>query len=292
MKWEILSDEICELGEGPLWDRKKQRIIWLDIEAKNIHQYYFPGNRKETFHLNQKIGSVCLSTSPYLVGALQNGFAKIDTDKKTLEMIADPERHLPGNRFNDGKCDPAGRFWAGTMGLPGKTKSGSLYTLEKDLSVSIKIKNVGCSNGMAWSTDHTVFYFIDTATRQVVAYDYDISDGSIHNKRIIISFTAENGLPDGMTIDSEGMLWIALWGTGKIERWDPNKKRLLDQLFLPVSQVTSCIFGGENLNDLYITTAKCGLEEKQLKDQPLAGALFVFKDCGYCGLPAFEFEEI
>lgn len=292
IKWEIITDQISELGEGPVWDSVARRIIWIDIEKENIHQYYPTENKQQTFHVGQKIGAVALKRSGELIAALQHGFATIDFKQEKVEPIVDPEAHLVGNRFNDGKCDPAGRFWAGTMSISGKENKGSLYALEKDLSVSVKINDVGCSNGLAWSNDHSSFYFIDTPTRQVAAYDYNISNGNIDNKRIVICIAERNGFPDGMTIDSEGMLWIALWGGWKIERWNPHTGKLLDHVLLPVSQVTSCTFGGDKLNDLYITSARTGLSEIELKEQPLAGSLFVVKNCGYHGLPAVAFDDI
>lgn len=292
MKYEVVTDLPSELGEGPVWDADAQRIIWVDIEKGNIHQYYPEESRQQTFHTGQRIGAVALKRSGGFIAALQHGFVTIDIEKQTIEIIDDPESHLPGNRFNDGKCDPAGRFWAGTMSMQGEEKAGGLYTLEKDLSVSKKISEVSCSNGMAWSSDHATFYFIDTPTRQVVAYDYNITDGSINNKRIIITISEEDGFPDGMTIDTEGLLWVALWGGWKIEQWDPHTGKRLQSITLPASQITSCTFGGKNLNDLYITSANTGLSANELKEQPLAGHLFVVKSCGSYGLPADTFDDI
>ena len=291
MKWETVTNSISELGEGPVWDANSRRIIWIDISKGDIHQYDPHKKEQQTFHIDQKIGSVALKKSGGLIAALQHGFASIDIEQKKIKMIADPEADLPDNRFNDGKCDPAGRFWAGTMSDSGKEKAGSLYTMEKDLSIVRKISEVGCSNGLAWSSDHSTFYFIDTPTKQVAAYDYDIATGNINNRRIVVTIPDGDGLPDGMTIDSEGMLWIALWGGWKVQRWNPHTGKLLDHILLPVSQVTCCTFGGETFNDLYITSAKEGLADDERKKQPLAGSLFVVKNCGYTGLPAVSFHD-
>lgn len=287
--WERVTGHLSELGEGPVWDAAAQKIIWVDILKGNIHWFHPQSNKFQMFQTGQMVGAVAIRKAGGLVAALQNGFAEISLEKGTVKTITDPEPHLNNNRFNDGKCDPAGRFWAGTMGMSGDTGAGNLYTLEQHLSVSVKIKGVSCSNGMAWSPDHATFYYIDTPTRQVTAYDYDISTGSINNKRTIITVPEEYGYPDGMTIDAEGMLWIALWNGWGVERWDPYTGQLLHRILLSASKITSCTFGGGSLEDLYITSARTGLTEQELAAQPLAGALFVVKNSGFRGLWAHEF---
>lgn len=236
-------------------------------------------------------GAIALTTGGQLLAALQHGFAKIDLELGDIRMLADPEAHLSDNRFNDGKCDPAGRFWAGTMQLNGNKGAGSLYVLHPDLTVSLKISGLSVSNGLAWSPDQSTFYFIDTPTQQVAAYDYDLESGNISNKRIAVSIPPELGKPDGMTIDAEGMLWVALWDGWGVTQWNPETGALLQQYRLPVARVTSCTFGGKDLQDLYITTAKTGLSAEALANQPLAGAVFVIKNTGVKGLPANLFKD-
>jgi sugar lactone lactonase YvrE len=177
------------------------------------------------------------------------------------------------------------------MSISNSANAGTLYALEKNYELKKKIEGVTCSNGLSWSTDEKTFYYIDTPTRDVVAYDYEASSGQITNKRVVVHIPQEEGYPDGMTIDSEGMLWIALWNGWKVVRYDPFTGKPLTVFNLPVSKVTSCVFGGETLEDLYITTAKTGITEKDLKTQYLAGSLFVIKNCGYKGVRAFEFGE-
>lgn len=287
---EVVPVPVSELGEGPVWDAQQQRIIWVDIEQRKIHSYYPATKQYKAFEAGQMVGAVALTERGRFVGALQNGFAFIDTEKNKVEKINDPESHLPGNRFNDGKCDPAGRFWAGTMSLKGEGNRGSLYLLDKRMVIK-KLEGISCSNGLAWSTDCQTLYYIDSPTRCVKAFDYDLSSGEIENSRNIITISEKDGFPDGMTIDEQGMLWIALWDGGKVQRWDPTTSSLLLEIRLPVTNVTSCTFGGEDFTDLYITTAVQGLTETQRKEQPLAGCLFVIKDCGYKGLPATLFAE-
>lgn len=285
----VVVEHNCLLGEGPVWDAKEKLIHWVDILNGEIHAYSPDNKIHTTMLVGQMIGAFAFCTDGHFIAALQNGFAFIDRSSGAIKMIEDPESHLPGNRFNDGKCDPAGRFWAGTMALSEVQGAGSVYAIGKDLRAIKKIHNVSVSNGMAWSADHTTLYYIDSPSFKVVAYDYHKITGHISNERTIINIQPEDGTPDGMTIDTDGMLWIAHWGGWQVTRWNPATGEKLFHFSLPVSKVTSCTFGGENLQDLYITSASVGLTEEALKSQPLAGALFVIRNCGFRGLPAFEF---
>lgn len=278
------------LGESPLWDAASGTIFWVDILQGEIHALEVLAHRYRSWKTGQLIGAIALGTSGRLVGAGQQGFFYIDRSDGRLDFIAHPEAHLPANRFNDGKCDPAGRFWAGTMSTAGVPGAGSLYALEPRGTVSLKIQGVSVSNGLAWSPDGSLFYYIDTPTRVVVAYDFDADSGAIRNKRVVVRIPEEMGKPDGMTIDEEGMLWIALWGGGTVTRWHPATGKLLHHFSLPVTQVSSCTFGGTHLDDLYVTTARVGLEGRALEAQPLAGSLFVLRNCGFRGLKAARFK--
>ncbi len=288
---EIVCEIKSELGESPVWDSIKQRIIWVDIVNGNIHEFFPSTQKSNSFNVGQMVGAVALTASGKLVAALKNGFAKIDMEKKTVEQINDSENHLPDNRFNDGKCDVAGRFWAGTMSSNGSSWQGKLYSLEKNKVIK-KLSDVSCSNGLAWSLNNKTLYFIDTPTRNVFAFDYDVTSGNINNGKIIITIAKQDGKPDGMTIDNEGMLWIALWNGWKLQRWNPHRSQLLDEIKLPVAKVTSCTFGGANFNDLYVTTASKDLTQEEKIKQPLAGRLLVLKDIGYKGFAAFTFNDV
>lgn len=287
---DVVVEHTCMLGEGPVWDVKRKVICWIDILQGAIHEYSPEQKIYKTIQVHQMIGSIALCTNGNFLAAFQNGLGFIDRTSGEVKMISDPEAHLPNNRFNEGKCDPAGRFWAGTMPLSENEHTGSVYVAGKDLSITKRIEGVTISNGMAWSGDHQTFYYIDTPTFEVAAYDYDKSSGNISNKKIIIKIPKEDGYPDGMTIDNEGMLWIGHWDGWQVTRWDPDKGEKLCYIQLPVANVTSCTFGGDNLEDLYITTAKKGLTEEELQKQPLAGSLFVVRNSGFKGMPAFEFE--
>ncbi|MBL7200810.1 MAG: SMP-30/gluconolactonase/LRE family protein [Anaerolineae bacterium] len=285
---ELVLDAKADLGEGALWDAKGQVLYWVDIMAGGLHIYDPATGRDRAIDVGQPVGTVVARRSGGVMLAVHHGFASLDLQTGELEIVQDPESHLPGNRFNDGKCDPAGRFWAGTLAMDGTPRVCGLYRLDPDLSVHKMLEGVTISNGIVWSLDQAVMYYVDTPTRRVDAFDYDLASGEIENRRAVVRVPAEMGYPDGMTIDSEGMLWVALWGGHKVSRWDPADGRLLQTVDLPAANVTSCAFCGENLDQLYITTARTGLPPEQLKGQPLAGGLFR-AEVGVRGLPAFEF---
>ncbi len=287
---DVVVNHTCLLGEGPVWDNQNDRILWVDILRGDIHAFYPDTRIFKTFNTGKLIGSIAIRSRGGLIAALQDGFALIDMEKMQIEPLKNPEAHLPNNRFNDGKCDPSGRFWAGTMPLSEDKKSGSVYAIDRDFLVTKKIEGVTISNGMSWSKDHTLFYYIDTPTFEVAAYDFNKQTGNISNKRTIITIPKEHGYPDGMAIDSEGMVWIAHWNGWQVTRWNPVTGEQLHHISLPVAKVTSCTFGGKSLDDLYITTASKDLTKDELKQQPFAGSTFVIRNCGYTGLPAFPFK--
>jgi sugar lactone lactonase YvrE len=287
---EVVVPHTCLLGEGPVWDAMCKTICWVDILNGRIHEFSPEQNKHKTISVHQMIGSLAVCTNRNFIAALQDGFAFIDRVSGEVRMIADPESHLPSNRFNEGKCDPAGMFWAGTMSLSDEPNRGSVYAINNDLIPKKKIEGVSISNGMAWSLDHQTFYYIDTPALEVVAFEYDKINGNISNKKTSITIDEKDGYPDGMTIDSEGMLWIAHWDGWQVTRWNPANGKKLYSIKLPVAKVTSCTFGGENLEDLFISSAKVGITEDELNEQPLAGSLFVIHNCGFKGMPAFEFK--
>ncbi|MEO6733821.1 MAG: SMP-30/gluconolactonase/LRE family protein [Ferruginibacter sp.] len=290
MKYKVVASHCCLLGEGPIWDADTKTIYWVDILNGNIHGFGTTENVHQTMQVNEMVCAVALCTNGDFLAALKSGLAFINRERGEVKLLHHPEIHLPENRFNDGKCDPAGRFWIGTMSLSEKAGAGSLYMIESDLSYSLKIEGVTISNGMAWSPDHKIFYYIDTPTFQVVAYDYDIDTGEITNRKLAINIPEKEGFPDGMTIDTEGMLWIAHWDGWHVVRWNPVTGEKLLSIPLPAARITSCTFGGDDLQDLYITSASIGLTERQHEEQPLAGALFVVKNCGFQGMETAVFN--
>jgi sugar lactone lactonase YvrE len=290
LSYEVITSGACLLGEAPLWDAANKTICWIDILNGYIHEFIPSKNEHKKVAVNDMIGAIALCTNGNFLAALKSGLSLIDRDNGKITLLCHPEVHLPENRFNDGKCDPAGRFWTGTMALSEKEEAGSVYMIEKDLSHSIKIEGVTISNGLAWSPDNKAFYCIDTPTFEVVAYDYEVETGNISNRRVVITVPKIEGFPDGMTIDHQGMLWIAHWGGWQVARWNPMTGEKLSSIPLPAARITSCTFGGKDLQDLYITSARVGLTQKQLEEQPLAGCLFVIKNCGFRGIETVAFD--
>ena len=197
-----------------------------------------------------------------------------DEDTHQFDPISHPDADKPQRRFNDGGVDPTGRFWAGTMNeADAESRIHSLYRLDTDLSLEQVLDDVTIANGLGWSPDHTIMYFTDTFRHTIFAYDYDLSTGAIKNRRPFIEIPEAEGYPDGLTVDSAGCIWSAIWGGSKVIRFDPQGQRLTE-VSLPVAQVTSCAFGGANLNTLYITTAWTGLNWRARLKQRRAGDLF------------------
>ena len=287
-KVEIVLDAKALLGEGAVWHAQKQMLYWIDIMGNKVH-IYDPATRQDrAINVGQPVGTIVPRKSGGVILALQHGLASLDLNTEKLTMIVDPESHLPDNRFNDGKCDPAGRFWAGTTSFSNRECAGNLYRMDTDLSVHKIADNITCSNGIVWSLDNCTMYYIDTTTLTVAAYDFNNANGTITNKRVAIKVSADQGYPDGMSIDAEGMLWIAHWDGGSVRRWDPKTGKLLRSITIPAARVTSCAFGGRNLDQLYVTSARIGLDADALDSQPHAGALFRI-DPDVSGVPANEF---
>ena len=286
---EIVLDHVCELGEGPIWDVENNCILWLDIIKGEIHQFNTNTKIHTTFKVGEMIGCIVPKLNGGFIAGLENGIGTIDMGKNIVQHILNPEKGLD-NRFNDGKADAAGRFWAGTMAKSEEENKGNLYMVNPDFSIQKKLENVSISNGLAWNADNTIMYYINTPTNYVYAFDFNIETGEINNQRVVIDLTHEQGFADGMTIDAEGMLWIAFYGGWRVSRYNPTTGELLMQINLPVENVTCCTFGGPDLTDLYITTATQKMSEELLAQQPHAGKLFVVKNCNVKGIPPQKFQ--
>jgi len=269
------------LGEGPFWDHLKQVLYWVDIRGMKLHIFDPAKNEDEVIPVNQYIGCVVPRSGGGLILALQSGIYEINLETKELKKVADPEPDKPLNRFNDGKVDPKGRFWVGTLEIAETSEPmGSLYCLDTNGKVKKMVENVGVSNGLSWDLATKTMYFIDSILKRVDGFDYDVETGAITNRRIIVKTPNELGVPDGMTIDEEGMIWVAFWRGSCIIRYDPKDGTILKKVVLPVSKVTSCAFGGKDLDKLYITTASYEVDTQK---EPLAGHLFVLNNPGVKG---------
>ena len=284
---ELVVEKRALVGEGSVWDAEQKVLYWVDILSHELYIYDPATGENRTVLTCQAVGTVVPRARGGVAVALHNGFALIDLSNDKITPLADPERTVPANRFNDGKCDPAGRFWAGTMAFNAEPGRGALYCLDVDHRVTEKLDSVTISNGIVWSADHKTMYYVDTGLNNVRGFDYDIDSGEISNERVVIVNEGE-GHFDGMSIDAEGMVWIALFGGAGVRRYDPESGALQRDIGLPMSQVTSCAFGGEHLDELYITSAATGLDETALAQQPLAGSL-VRIDVGVQGVEAFAY---
>lgn len=283
MNIEIIADAKATLGECPIWDAHTQTLYWIDILDKRIY-----AGSDLLVELDELIGCIAPRRSGGLILAQRFSFASLDLDSGKLTPLATLQEEPSNNRFNDGKCDPSGRFLAGTMDMGEKDPCGSLYSWDGK-SVTKLLSDITVSNGLTWSPDYKSFYYIDTPTHDVKAFDYDLGTGMIGNPRSAINIPKSFGWPDGMTADTQGNLWIAMWGGAQVTKWDPNTGQLLEQIPVPARNVTSCVFGGKNLNELYITSARRDLDENILAQYPLTGGLFRLQT-NVEGMPTFEFE--
>ncbi|HVY76094.1 MAG TPA: SMP-30/gluconolactonase/LRE family protein [Puia sp.] len=277
------------LGEGPVWDDHSGCLYWVDIEDCHLFEMKWPSKTVRRWKLPQLVGMVALQKEHNLIVALQEGLAAFDVQTAELHWLADIEKDLVYNRANDGKCDAKGRLWLGTMNFNCTDPTGSLYMINEKLAVRKKLDELTISNGMAWPADHKHMYFIDSATYKVDAFHFDLETGKIEFEKTAIRIPVNLGMPDGMTIDNEGMLWIAHWNGFAVRRWDPATGDLLASLPVPAPQVTSITFGGENLDEAFITTAKTGLTTEQLAQYPLSGHLFTCR-LPYKGMAADRFK--
>ncbi len=274
---ELLLETKSILGEGPVWDWKRQALFWVDIEGCMLHQYIPIGKKHQKWSFEHTLGAVAPTEKGNLLLALETALATFEPTSETVTQLTVLQNDRPEMRYNDGKVGPNGNFWIGSMHKQLAPNSGTLYRVDNRLNATQEISGTTISNGMAWSANHKLFYYIDTATQQVAQFSFDKSTSSITNRKIAFTIPKNFGAPDGMTIDDEGMLWIAHWGGNAVRRWNPKTGELLEKIELPAPNVTSCCFGGEGLNTLYITTARSGLNESQLNLFPLSGGLFTFQ---------------
>ena len=287
----VAVDLKAELLEGPVWDANGRCLYFVDIMRGRVHRWLPGTDAPRTFEVGAdagSVGAVTLSDTNDLILAARDGFARLNPLTGAVMPIAPVEADRPNQRMNDGKSDPAGRFWAGTMALDETAGAGSLYRLDGDDRVHTMLGGVTISNGIDWSNDAETMYYIDSPTRKVDMFDFDLASGAIANRRTLVRIPPQHGIPDGLTVDADGCVWVALWRGHAVHRYTPYG--LLDTIVnVPTSCPTSCAFGGRDLRDLYITTAAMELSERERAEQPLAGGLFVCRP-GPTGRPANRFK--
>lgn len=280
--WRCLWDVRCTLGEGPIWDARAGVVWFVDIERSQVHRFDPTTGARAIWTAPCRVGSIAVRARGGFVAGTQDGFALVDPDAGTFEVIDHPEAHLPDNRFNDGKADPHGTFWAGTMDDRKLDRTGVLYALHADRSWAAIDLGYRITNGPAFSPDGRTLYHTDTLDQTTFAFDLT-GDGSIANRRVFRDWRDVRGKPDGVTTDCEGHLWVAFWGGWCVRRVAPDGT-IVGEHPLPVSNVTSAAFGGPDLDRLFVTSARAELSDDELAEQPLAGGLFEIVAPGVRGL--------
>jgi sugar lactone lactonase YvrE len=280
----LVWDERALLGEGPLWDEREQCLHWVDVDACTLHTLWPATEKRASATYDARISSVGLRESGGLVVAHDRSFSLLE--EGSLVPYA-PNVGPLGPRMNDGACDPAGRYWAGTVAPGNAPGTGVLYRLEPTGAAAPVVDGIGVSNGIDWSLDAGTMYYVDSHAHGIDAFDFDEQTGALSNRRRVAEIAPGDGVPDGLTVDSEGTIWCAIWGGWAVRRYNPDGELLLE-LTLPVSQVSSCVFGGRDLDTLYVTSARTGLDPAALAREPHAGSLFSV-DVGVRGRPAFRF---
>lgn len=285
---ECILDIQNSLGECPIWDDRTETLFWVDINQAALHRYNPATHRHDIIALSARIGSFSLcQTGPQLLAAGETGYNWLNPINGELKPIFDPEADLPDNRFNDGRCDRKGRFWAGTMCDPRREPVGSLYRLDSDLKCHRIRSQLTVPNSIAWSPNNQIMYFTDTPTRRILAFDYDLESGTIKGERLFADLSARPGRPDGSAMDADGCLWNASYGGNRVIRLRPDG-HIDREITVPARNVTCCAFGGRDLDILYITTARQNLSITDLQHQSLAGGLFAVRP-GVSGLPEARF---
>ncbi len=277
----------ADVGEGPCWDAATGTLLFVDVTPGVVYRYRPRDGRTTSFEVGQEVGAAIPRASGGLVLALRDGIAVAETESETPEIVAAIEGDNPGNRMNDAKCDPRGRLWAGTMAFDFAPGAAGLYRIDPDHGFTQVLDGATIANGLGWSPDGTKMYFIDSGENAVDVFDYDVEHGLATGRRRLITVPKEVGMPDGMAVDAEGHLWVAMFGDSRVQRYSPHGD-VEQAIALPVTQVTSVAFGGDDLRDLYITSAAYALDEDARRGEPLAGATFVCRP-GIPGLPVAAF---
>ncbi len=288
MRIEVLVDVKTTLGEGPLWDVEEQRLYWIDSFDGRVFRCTVDGRELRAWDVPQKIGSMCLRKSGGAVVSLARGFHFLDFRTGEVSLIVDPEPDRPNNRLNDGKVDKRGRFVAGTMDTMEEGPNGALYRLDATLALKKLAGDIIVSNGPCWSPDGNTFYFTDTWSGEISAYDYDQASGTVANKRCLCRIPPDGGAFDGATVDAEGCVWSAHVYAGRIVRYRPDgsMERVID---MPVKKVTSVMFGGPDLDVLFVTSMAKPPLPRFPGDGVLRGSLFAIHDLGVRGVPEPRF---
>jgi len=284
MELKTLSRYKAVLAEGPVYDYELNKLFWVDIDGKKVITHDFNTEEEKIYDTPDVVSSLCVIDEKKSIVTLRHGFYILNLENGKLLQVYELKNDEE-NRFNDGKCDVLGKYWAGTMNLNTQDPkpTGGLYKFDGN-SLTKMLDGLYLSNGLGWDPDNTVFYLIDTPLRKVFAFDFDKEKGEIYNKRVAVDFKDEPGRPDGMTVDEEGFLWIAHSRGGKVSRWNPKNGEKVYEIKLPVRDVSSVTLGGKEMNQLFITTMS-------RSGEPQAGMVFTVK-VDVRGLKSYRFKGI
>lgn len=287
-KATVLNNTKLLLGEGAIWSSLWNKFLYVDIEGKKVGIVDPIYKTIEERYLGENVGTVVPTQDGRLIVGLETTIKVFDFDTEELNELVKIETDTLSNRSNDGKCDAAGRLWIGTMNKNAKGAAGALYCFDGK-RIKKKIANTKVSNGICWSSDAKTMYYIDSFDYNIKSYDFDLISGDISNENIVVEVPQKDGMPDGMAIDQEGMLWVAMWGGSCVNRYNPFSGELVGKVELDAPHVTSCAFGGLDMKQLLITTAIVGLNEEQLIEFPNSGSLFLV-DVGIKGMEMNQFK--
>lgn len=284
---EIALSFKTDLGEGPIWDDATDTLVFVDSNHGRIHRLCPERGHLTSIDVGSTIGvAIPRVTGGYVVTSV-DGLLSVSKDSSDVALLLAIEKDLPNNRMNDGKCDSRGRLWSGTFSTRFERNAGTLYRIDPDLSLTPAVEGVRVSNGMAWSPDERLMYFNDTLSRGIDVFDFDIEEGLVSRRRRFVAIDREAGLPDGMAVDAEGCVWVALFNGSQVRRYSPDGV-WIGVVSLPVARVTSCNFGGRDLKDLYITTADFRMHDDGNPHEAEAGFVFRCRP-GVKGLPSHKF---
>ena len=277
MRYEVISKYHCSLGESPYWHQSSKSFFWVDINKGILYSYKISSKKIKRYQFNHKLSLVTEAHDGKLILALDLRIASFDLFSEKIEWITELKNEKLVDRFNDGKCDLNGNLWIGTINNELKSRAGSLYCISSDLKFKKKLTNISVSNGIAWTSNYRKMYFIDSPTQEIKAYNFNQQKNQIEFQKVVIKVPFELGTPDGMSIDKNGNLWIAHYGGYGIYCWSPKTGKIIDRIKLPARDITSCCFGGENLNYLLVTSATQSLSKKNLIESPHSGHTFLIK---------------
>ena len=293
MRLPAVGDARYTLGEGPVWHAATGRLWWVDITPGRVWSRGPDGHAVLEREFDQMVGFAVPRERGGFVAGLRDGVAVVDADGSQRWLVTHgdgraPAGFLAGERFNDGKCDAAGRLWAGSINLEFGSAPGTLWRIDPDGTVTAALEQVEFCNGLGWSPDGATFYLINSLTYELLAFDFDVAAGTLAGRRVLVEFERDAGMADGMTVDAEGGLWVARYGASAIDRYSPSGE-FVERTTVTARQPTAVTFAGASLREVWVTTAAQFLDDEVLAAEPDNGSLLATADAGIAGLRPYLF---